>query len=229
MKHFLRTLLLVFGIGAINAQEVVVDSILDGPSNNKNSLKVPVSDSLNKKLLEDNQRAKQFDSIWREELYSSSLFDTVYKTISEQTYEEVYLPELPTDTLKKRLEVLNARTPFNVEYNPSLESVIKSYLKYRRSSFEKLMGLSAYYFPMFEQDLDRFDLPLEIKYLAIVESALKPRAKSRVGASGLWQFMFGTGKQFGLNVSSYVDERYDPIKATEAACKYLSSLYKTFN
>ena len=130
MKHFLRTLLLVFGIGAINAQEVVVDSILDGPSNNENSLKVPVSDSLNKKLLEDNQRAKQFDSIWREELYSSSLFDTVYKTISEQTYEEVYLPELPTDTLKKRLEVLNARTPFNVEYNPSLESVIKSYLKY---------------------------------------------------------------------------------------------------
>jgi len=228
MKHFLRTLLLVFGIGAINAQEVVVDSILDGSSSNTNSLKVPVSDSLNKKFLEDNERAKQFDSIWREELYSSSLFDTIYKTISEQTYEEVYLPELPTDTLKKRLEALNARTPFNVEYNPSLESVIKSYLKYRRSSFEKLMGLSAYYFPMFEQDLDRFDLPLEIKYLSIVESALKPRAKSRVGASGLWQFMFGTGKQFGLNVSSYVDERYDPIKATEAACKYLSSLYKTF-
>ena len=67
-----------------------------------------------------------------------------------------------------------------------------------------------------------------MKYLAIVESALNPRAKSRVGATGLWQFMFATGKMHGLDVSSYVDERMDPVLATEAACKYLSNLYKTF-
>ncbi len=90
------------------------------------------------------------------------------------------------------------------------------------------MALSEYYFPMFERELDNHDIPLEVKYLAIVESALKPRAKSRVGATGLWQFMFATGKQFGLDVSSYVDERSDPIKSTEAASKYLASLYKIF-
>jgi len=81
---------------------------------------------------------------------------------------------------------------------------------------------------MFEQQLDRYDIPLEIKYLAIVESALNPRAKSHMGATGLWQFMFATGKMHGLDVSSYVDERMDPIKATEAASQYLARLYRIF-
>ena len=170
----------------------------------------------------------KLDSIWKYELYSSSLFDTIYRTVTEQTYDEVHYPELSTDTLKARLARLNQRTPFNISYNKSLESVIKSYLKNRRKHLERLMGLSHFYFPLFEQELDNHNIPLEIKYLAIVESALKPRAKSRVGATGLWQFMFGTGKQFGLEVSSYVDERMDPIMATKAACTYLSNLYKIF-
>ena len=93
---------------------------------------------------------------------------------------------------------------------------------------ERLMGLSKYYFPMFERELDNYNIPLEMKYLSIVESALKPRAKSRVGATGLWQFMFATGKQYGLDVSSYVDERSDPIKSTESASKYLAKLYQFF-
>ena len=81
---------------------------------------------------------------------------------------------------------------------------------------------------MFERYLDQYDIPLEMKYLAIVESALNPRAKSKVGATGLWQFMYLTGKQYHLQVSSYVDERQDPVKATIAACKYLSSLHQIF-
>jgi len=81
---------------------------------------------------------------------------------------------------------------------------------------------------MFEQELDNYNIPLEIKYLAIIESALNPRAKSRVGATGLWQFMYGTGKMLDLDVSSYVDERSDPIKSTKAACQYLSKLYDIF-
>ena len=93
---------------------------------------------------------------------------------------------------------------------------------------ERLMALSDYYFPLFEKELDRYNIPLEIKYLAIVESALNPRARSRVGATGLWQFMYPTGKMFDLDVSSYVDERMDPVKSTEAAAQYLASLYKTF-
>lgn len=204
-----------------------VDSIIDG-KNVKTKQIVPVSDSLVKPNLEDHVLASEIDQKWLEELYSNSLYDSIYTSVTELTYEDVYFPELPTDTLKKRLKALNEKTPFNIEYNPSLESVIKSYLKNRRHSIERLMALSDYYFPLFESTLDKYDIPLEIKYLAIVESALKPRAKSRVGATGLWQFMFGTGKEYGLNVSSYVDERSDPIKSTEAASQYLARLYKIF-
>lgn len=189
---------------------------------------LPIQDTLLKLKLEDNIKAAQLDQKWLSELYSSSLYDTIYKTVRELKFDPIYYPELPTDTLKKRLKELNAKTPFNIEYNPSLESVIKNYLKNRKNSFERLMALSEYYFPMFEKKLDNYDIPLEVKYLAIVESALKPRAKSRVGATGLWQFMFATGKQFGLDVSSYVDERSDPLKSTVAASKYLASLYKIF-
>lgn len=187
-----------------------------------------VNDTIKIKNLEDNDYAAKLDEKWLEELYNNSLYDTIYKSVTELDYKPVDYPELSTDTLKARLKRLNARTPFNVEYNPSLESVIKRYLKTRRTSMSKLMGLSHFYFPMFEEALDKEDIPLEVKYLAIVESALKPRARSRVGATGLWQFMFGTGKEYGLNVSSYVDERRDPIKSTEAAAKYLARLYKIF-
>jgi membrane-bound lytic murein transglycosylase D len=177
--------------------------------------------------LEDLDLAREKDSLWLADLYRSELFEEVYGTITEQTYEPVDYEELPTEVLKQRLEELNARTPFNVEYNPSLESVIKQYLKKRRRTMGRLMALSDYYFPMFEEALDKHNLPLELKYLAIVESALNPRAKSRVGATGLWQFMFNTGKMHGLDVSSYVDERSDPILSTEAACEYLKSLYNS--
>jgi membrane-bound lytic murein transglycosylase D len=177
---------------------------------------------------DDNTYAADFDKKWLEELYGNSLYDTIYNSVTDLTYEEVDYPELTTELLKTRLAHLSTKTPFNVEYNPGLESVIKSYLKHRKSSMQKLINLSAFYFPMFERELDIHDLPLEIKYLAIVESALKPKAKSRVGATGLWQFMYNTGKMYGLDVSSYVDERSDPIKSTEAAAKYLSKLYEIF-
>mgnify|MGYP003641779739 CR=1 FL=1 len=125
-------------------------------------------------------------------------------------------------------EMSKSASLFDVEYNPSLESVIQSFLKRRRGLMERMLTLSQFYFPMFEQELANYDIPLELKYLAIVESALNPRAKSRVGATGLWQFMYPTGKMYNLDVSSYVDERSDPIKATKAACEYLSKLYDIF-
>ena len=206
---------------------IAVDTLIDGKSQVIKQIK-PVHDSIIKKEFQDLEIAAEFDKKWMQELFSSGLYDTIYKSVSELKYDEIYYPELPTDTLKKRLAELDAKTPFNIEYNASLESVIKSYLKNRRKHLERLMALSEYYFPMFEKELDNYDIPLEIKYLAIVESALKPRAKSRVGATGLWQFMFATGKEFGLDVSSYVDERSDPIMATEAAAKYLARLYRIF-
>ncbi|MHA7844386.1 MAG: LysM peptidoglycan-binding domain-containing protein [Winogradskyella sp.] len=206
----------------------VGDSTIDGKTINKGKIIPAEPDTLNIKNLKDLPEAAELDQKWLEELYSNALYDTIYKSVTELTYEPVDYPELSTDTLKARLARLNARTPFNVEYNPSLESVIKRYLKHRRTSLERLMGLSHFYFPMFEAEFDNYNIPLEMKYLSIVESALKPKARSRVGATGLWQFMFATGKEYDLDVSSYVDERSDPISSTSAAAKYLSRLYKIF-
>ena len=167
--------------------------------------------------------------MWLKELYDSTRFEEVFGSITSEEIEFTEYEDLPTELLKHRLEQLDAKTPFDISYNPSLERLIKHYLKTRRTSMSRLMALSDYFFPMFEEEFDKYDLPLEIKYLAVVESALNPSAKSRVGAKGLWQFMFTTGKIYGLEVSSYVDERSDPAMATAAAAKYLKSLYKIFD
>ncbi|MCX7546581.1 LysM peptidoglycan-binding domain-containing protein [Xanthomarina sp. F1114] len=211
----------------VEGKNVVIDTIIDGKKHSKTKIE-PVLKISELDSLKDLELASEFDKKWLDELYNNTLYDTIYKAISELDYKEVEYPELTTDTLKARLSRLNARTPFNVEYNASLESVIKNFLKNRRGYFERIMGLSAFYFPMFEREMDAYNIPLEMKYLAIVESALNPRAKSRVGATGLWQFMFATGKQYGLEVSSYVDERSDPIKSTTTAAVYLSRLYEIF-
>lgn len=170
-------------------------------------------------------------------LIDSLLMDSKYKSPLYQRFSYVLEDSdtindnevvLSTEILKERLQHINAKTPFHIAYNPALEKVIKSYLKYRKRYYPALMAKAAYYFPMFEKYLDQYDIPLEMKYLAIVESALDPTAKSRVGATGLWQFMYATGVQYNLKVSSYVDERQDPVLATIAACKYLSNLYDIF-
>ncbi|MCG2610411.1 LysM peptidoglycan-binding domain-containing protein [Flavobacterium sp. SM15] len=168
------------------------------------------------------------DEMWMKELSNQELFNDMQSDINKANSNEAVSYDLNTELLKERLEKLNQKSPFNVEYNPTIEGVIKGFLKNRPRAFERLMALSEYYFPMFESKLSKYDLPLEIKYLAIVESALNPLAKSRVGASGLWQFMYETGKQYNLEVNSYVDERYDPLKATEAACQYFTNMYKIF-
>ncbi len=171
---------------------------------------------------------KTIDSLLVEEKFNSSLVDLEAYVLDDKDIIGNTTTVLTSALLKQRLTDLNARTPFQLDYNPALEKVINSYLLYRKRYYPALMGKAKYYFPMFEQYLDQYDIPLEMKYLAIVESALRPQIKSRVGATGLWQFMYGTGKQFDLKVSSYVDERQDPVKATIAACQYLSQLFKIF-
>ena len=130
--------------------------------------------------------------------------------------------------LQERLKVLDKKTIFDVAYHPSLESVIHMFLTEKRDLMERMLFRSQYYFPLFEQELDAQGMPLEIKHLAMVESALNPTAKSRVGATGLWQFMYDTGKMYGLEVTNYVDERQDPVKSTQAAVRYLKKLHQIF-
>jgi len=180
--------------------------------------------------LKDNLAAATYDSLWLKKLYENAeLFDEMYAEVTALETDSNYETELNSDTLKMRLALLNEKTPFNVAYNPSLESVIKSFLTRKRDLMNRMLTISQFYFPLFEQEFDKHNIPLEMKYLSIVESALNPKARSRVGATGLWQFMYGTGKEHGLDVTSYVDERSDPIKSTRAACEYLNRVYKIFN
>lgn len=189
--------------------------------------KMSVLDSI-KSTFVDHDIASCVDQEWMKELSNPELFKEMEFDIANVNPDVKVDYDLSTDLLKARLKEMDAKSPFNIEYNEGLENIIKSYLKNRKRSYERLMAISEYYFPMFEAALAKYDVPLEIKYLAVVESALNPHAKSRVGATGLWQFMFATGKQYKLDVSSYIDERSDPLKATEAACQYLSNMYKIF-
>lgn len=179
--------------------------------------------------LPDLEEAKKYDSLWLQELYNNEQeFSALPLEEISPSGKHTFRESLPTDTLKARLALLNEKTPLNITYNPYLERVIQSFLSNKRKLIQQMITASQFYFPLFEQELDRYDIPLEVKYLAVVESALNPRAQSGAGARGLWQFMYSTGKMYGLEVSNYVDERSDPVLATKAACQYLSSLYAIF-
>ena len=132
------------------------------------------------------------------------------------------------NTYRRRLQVLDEKTPMDLAYNEKVQPFIDSYLGRNKLLISRMQGLQELYFPLFEQQLDKYELPLELKYLAIVESALNPKARSYSGATGLWQFMYLTGKEYGLEVNSYIDDRQDPLKSTQAACKYFSELYEIF-
>ncbi len=140
-----------------------------------------------------------------------------------------FVPSYPDSVYYYRLQRLDVESPISLTYNAYVKNFIDLYANRRRALMERVMGLAQIYFPMFEQKLDQYNLPLELKYLAIVESALRPDARSRVGASGLWQFMYGTGKVYGLEVTSYVDDRCDPVKSTVAACRHFCDLYNIYN
>jgi membrane-bound lytic murein transglycosylase D len=116
----------------------------------------------------------------------------------------------------------------DLTYNRIVHNFIKVYTEKRRDRVEIMLGLADYYFPIFDEIFDYYDVPNEMKYMAIIESALNPRALSRARALGLWQFMYGTGRLYGLEINSYVDERMDPIKATHAAVRFSKDLYEIY-
>lgn len=230
IKKGILSVFCLVGILGMSQQEtiepILTDSIqvkkLEG---NIEIIPVKVSDTLGFATFPE---VDEYDKRLQDLLYAHDGFDYLFDDNEEENIDLTAI-ELSTDTLKARLQRINESTPFHIDYNPILENMIKKKLKYKEVYTERIMTLSDYYFPLFEEQLDRFDVPLEMKYLAIVESALDPKIKSRVGATGLWQFMLPTGREMGLEVDSYVDERMDPMKSTIAACKYLNQLYDIYD
>lgn len=149
--------------------------------------------------------------------------------IDALNFEADEVPEYSNDVYCERLNVMNEMSPFHLDCNDITLSTIKFFVNKRRGFARVVLGRSKLYFDMFEEKLAEHDLPIELKYLAVIESGLRPQVKSRAGALGLWQFMYGTGRMFGLKENSYIDERMDPEKATEAACQYLKKLYGIYN
>ncbi len=158
----------------------------------------------------------------KNKLESSSKSENIYN------YPEGFVPSFPDSVYAERIARLREQTTIELVYNNHVKSFIDVYAVRKRDHTCRILGLADIYFPMFEQTLDKYNMPLEIKYLAVVESALNPKAGSHAGAKGLWQFMYGTGKVYKLNVTSLVDDRFDPVKATEAACQHLQDLYDSY-
>lgn len=138
------------------------------------------------------------------------------------------LKDVPTSDKDFIARLKTMPTVIEMPYNGVVRSYINMYTQRRRQLVEEMLGLSLYYMPFFEQALEKEGIPLELKYLPVIESALNPDAVSRVGATGLWQFMLSTAKGLGLEVNSIIDERRDPIRSSEMAAKYLKQLYNIY-
>lgn len=180
-------------------------------------------------MFQDDPIASTLDSIAMVKYFDKGLVKPVSPKSNKFNFAPDSIPRYDAAIYESRLTKLDAESPFDLEYNDAVKSYIEMYAMRKRDLVSRVMGMSQLYFPMIEQQLDKYNIPLEMKYLAIVESALNSRVRSRAGAMGLWQFMYSTGKMYDLKVTSYVDERCDPYKATVAACEYLRFLYDMFD
>lgn len=178
--------------------------------------------------LQDDPIAAALDSLYKLNLFEKGYAHINYPKNPRFNFAKDSVPRYDDGVYQARLARLDAASPFDLQYNSVVKGYIEMYTLRKRELVSRMMALSQFYFPMFEEQLDKYNLPLELKYLAICESALNPMAKSHAGAMGLWQFMYPTGKLYGLKVSSYVDERCDPYKSTIAACEYFKYLYSLF-
>ncbi len=168
------------------------------------------------------------DSLVALKFYTNTTFTADTTVLNRYHFSPDSVPDYPDSVLQARIDKLNSETIIELTFNKWVKNYIYAYSHKRREVVSRVLGLAEVYFPLFEEQLDKYNMPLELKYLAVVESALNPTANSRAGAKGLWQFMYGTGKLYGLKVNSLVDDRFDPYLATDAACRHLKDLHNIY-
>lgn len=179
------------------------------------------SDTLNKEPFVNT--VDQSVAMYLRELVGQGLnYDSIQKALN---YTDGQIPEFTDDQICKQLEEFNQMSPFHLDCNKQTLGTIRFFMNNRRSFISIALGRSELYFDLFEEKLAEYGLPLELKYLPVIESGLRPQVKSKAGALGLWQFMYRTGQSYGLKENSYIDERMDPALATDAACRFLKKLY----
>lgn len=173
--------------------------------------------------------AEALDSLvsrWHEHSVSSN-YESYFRDFIDLDTMTVMSGDLPDSVYSVRLKTMVS--PIYLGYNDIVKRYVVSYTQARKVTMARILGLSQVYFPMIEEELAAAGLPLELRMLPVIESALNPTAVSRMGATGLWQFMYGTGKTYGLEITSYIDERRDPVASTRAACRFLADLYRMYN
>lgn len=179
-------------------------------------------------IYKDDPILAALDSMATARFFQASEFTTDTALLNHRKWKKDEIPTFDNKHYVEAFKKMDTQSPFHLVYNEPVKAYIDAYLVKNREKVSRMLGLAELYFPLFEETLDRYDLPLELKYLAIVESALNPNARSRSGAMGLWQFMYRTGKIYNLNATSYLDDRKDPYLATVAACEYFRFLYDMF-
>ncbi len=228
-KNYIKILsfaALLFSSAPLSAQ-----TILDDPEDDEeevDSLFVPIEDEISVVDKQGNTEFIDFpeamtynlDSLMS--LYMSKKYLSMPGDCEMKDENPVFTPEEYIDRLRRMPTVME------MGYNDIVQRFIDRYMARLRHSVSYMLGATNFYVPIFEEALEAYQVPLELKYLPVIESALNPRAVSRVGATGLWQFMLGTGKQYGLEVNSLVDERRDPVRSSYAAARYLRDLYRIF-
>lgn len=181
-----------------------------------------------KAVVEESTVMEMLDMVSSYGMTKDVYLDIDKKAWNKYGFKEDDVPAYDDSVYMQRIQALACETTIPLTFNGHVKSFIELYANRRRQQSSRMLGLSYVYFPMFEEYLSKYNLPLELKYLAMVESALNPIAGSKAGAKGLWQFMRGTGSEYGLKVTSLIDERYYPDKETDAACRYLKSLYARY-
>lgn len=228
-KNYIK--ILSFAALLISSAPLSAQTILDDPEEDEeevDSLFVPIEDEISVIDKQGNTEFIDFpeamtynlDSLMS--LYMSKKYLSMPGDCEMKNENPVFTPEEYIDRLRRMPTVME------MGYNDIVQRFIDRYMARLRHSVSYMLGATNFYVPIFEEALEAYQVPLELKYLPVIESALNPRAVSRVGATGLWQFMLGTGKQYGLEVNSLVDERRDPVRSSYAAARYLRDLYRIF-